>query len=231
MAQTQSLGTTVETAVAQKLDAFLAAERKTEAAPASVHPVRPPEPPRPAQAAPPAQPEHGAQEALPLGTSSEDAAPPLARSDFIRALNFPESPEDKAGFSALRRALKDRPTAQLVRAAQDVLTLMAQDALYMDDLPPDMARPEIWRRFAAGERGRAISDLGGIRDRSALALLTARMKQDTIFRDVAHHFLRLFDRTVSDFTETATDAEISALSDTRTARAFMLIGRISGTFD
>jgi hypothetical protein len=93
------------------------------------------------------------------------------------------------------------------------------------------ARPEIWRRFAAGERGRVVAALGGIRDRSSLALTAARMKQDTIFRDAAHHFLRLFDRMISRFAETATDAEISELSDTRTARAFMLLGRVAGTFD
>ncbi len=33
------------------------------------------------------------------------------------------------------------------------------------------------------------------------------------------------------FAETATDAEISELSDTRTARAFMLLGRVAGTFN
>ncbi|MFB9148498.1 hypothetical protein [Roseovarius ramblicola] len=228
--QNQSLGATVDKTVAQKLDEIVAAQRKTETALATFSSVRAPEPPRPAPPAPPPPDTSSGQVVLPLGTPAEDMSPPLARADFIRALNFPESPEDKAGFNALRRALRDRPTAQLVRAAQDVLTLLAQDGIYMDDLRPDMARPEIWRRFAAGERGRPIAALGGIRDRSSLALTAARMKQDTIFRDAAHHFLRLFDRMVSDFAETATDAEISDLADTRTARAFMLLGRIAGTF-
>ncbi|MEP1933427.1 MAG: hypothetical protein ABJJ37_19310, partial [Roseibium sp.] len=58
-----------------------------------------------------------------------------------------------------------------------------------------------------------------------------RMKQDPIFRDTAHHFLRIFDKMFADFEETATDSEISALSETRTARAFMLLGRVAGTFD
>jgi hypothetical protein len=57
------------------------------------------------------------------------------------------------------------------------------------------------------------------------------MKQDPIFRDAAHHFLRRFDKAISTFEETASDAEISALGDTRTARAFMLLGRVAGTFD
>jgi len=57
------------------------------------------------------------------------------------------------------------------------------------------------------------------------------MKQDTIFRDAAHHFLRRFDKSFSEFEEIASDAEIAALSGTRTARAFMLLGRVAGTFD
>ena len=57
------------------------------------------------------------------------------------------------------------------------------------------------------------------------------MKQDPIFRDTAHHFLRRFDKTFSSFSETATDEDIADFADTRTARAFMLLGRVAGTFD
>lgn len=121
--------------------------------------------------------------------------------------------------------------AKIIRAAQDVLTLLSQDGIYMDDLTPERARPELWRRFAQGERGRPLAALGGIRDRSSLALSAARMRQDTIFRDAAHHFLRQFDRTLAEIEQAATDAEIAALSETRTARAFMLLGRVSGVFD
>jgi hypothetical protein len=150
---------------------------------------------------------------------------------MIRALNFPDTADDERGFDALRRALKERPTAQLIQAAQDVLTLLSQDGIYMDDLQPDMARPEVWRRFASGERGRAIAALGGIRDRSSLALAAGRMKQDPIFRDAAHHFLRLFDRNFASFESDASDEDISNIANTRTARAFMLLGRVTGTFD
>ncbi|HKL45592.1 MAG TPA: hypothetical protein VJ906_05060 [Roseovarius sp.] len=230
--QNQFLGQTVDKTVSQKLDEIVAAQRKTESTLATFSSVRNQDAePRPVLAPAPAPPGADDQVALPLGTPAEEIQTPLSRTDFIRALNFPENPEDKAGFAALRRALKDRPTAQLIRAAQDILTLMSHDGIYMDDLRPDMARPEIWRRFASGERGRTVAALGGVRDRSSLALTAARMRQDAIFRDAAHHFLRLFDRMVSQFAETATDAEISDLSETRTARAFMLLGRVAGTFD
>nr|WP_238382666.1 hypothetical protein [Tabrizicola thermarum] len=171
------------------------------------------------------------QPTLALGTPAEDFRPPLSVAHFIRALQFPETPEDKEGFRALRLALEDRTSAKLIRAAQDVLTLLSQDGIYMDDLKPDMCHPELWRRFAAGERGRSIAALGGIRDRSALALTAARMKSDPVFRDAAHHFLRAFDKTVAAFEPNATDAELAELADTRTARAFMLFGRVTGTFD
>jgi hypothetical protein len=168
---------------------------------------------------------------LALGTPAEDLRPPLSVGDFVKALNFPDSAEDRAGIRALRLALEDRTAAKLVRAAQDVLTLLAQDGIYMDDLSPDRARPEVWRRFAQGERGRAIAGLGGIRDRASLALTAGRMRDDPVFRDAGHHFLRAFDRCMAAFAPNATDAELAELAETRTARAFMLFGRATGTFD
>ena len=168
---------------------------------------------------------------LALGTPAEDLRPPLSVANFIRALQFPETPEDKEGFRALRLALEDRTSAKLVRAAQDVLTLLSQDGIYVDDLQPDLCHPELWRRFAGGERGRSIAALGGIRDRTSLALTAARMKSDPVFRDAAHHFLRTFDKTFAAFEPNASDAELADLADTRTARAFMLFGRVTGTFD
>lgn len=230
IAQTQSAAVGTETAtVARKLEEIAAATRKTETVLATFssrrdHQRTPP----PQQASPVASDD---QPALALGTQAQDFAPPLETEDFIRALNFPETAEDQRGFAALRRALKHRPSAQLVQAAQDILTLLSQDGIYMDDLTPDRARTEIWRQFGQGQRGRPIAALGGIRDRSSLALTAGRMKQDPIFRDAAHHFLRLFDKTFAEFEKRASDGEIAQFADTRTARAFMLLGRVAGTFD
>ncbi|WP_187432153.1 hypothetical protein ROLI_006840 [Roseobacter fucihabitans] len=215
--------------VARKLDEIAAAARNTETVLATFTSRRDQE--RAPAPAPEKNTQTDDQPALALGTQAVDMAPPLANEDFIRALHFPETAEDEAGFSALRRALKDRSTAQLIQAAQDILTLLSQDGIYMDDLRPDRAKPEIWRHFGQGARGRAIAGLGGVRDRSSLALTSGRMKQDPIFRDAAHHFLRRFDKAFAEFEPNATDSDISALAETRTARAFMLLGRVAGTFD
>lgn len=171
------------------------------------------------------------QPALAFEAQPDDNTPPLPRVDLIRALNFPDTEGDAVGFAALRKALKDRSARQLVQASQDVLTLLSQDGIYMDDLQPDRSRPELWRRFALGERGRAIGALGGVRDRTSLALTTARMREDPIFRDACHHFLRHFDKMLVSFEVVASDAELIEMSDTRTARAFMLLGRVTGAFD
>ena len=220
-------------AMERKLDQIAHAQRQTESAIATFTSSRPSEMPL-KPAAKVVAPEPASDEEQPtfeLGTQAAELATPLAISDFISAMNFPETEDDRDGFRALRLALEDHQIAGLVRAAQDVLTLLSQDGIYMDDLRADLARPEVWRSFASGARGRSIAPLGGVRDRSSLALAAGRMRKDPIFRDATHHFLRRFDLIYSNFAAEATDAEIVAMSDTRTSRAFMLLGRVTGTFD
>lgn len=232
----QHFGATMKPSVERKLDEIAAATRHTETALASFNSRRDtgltvPSADRKAALVQPAPQPEAEQPGLALGTPAEDLRAPLSVTDFVRAVQFPESPDDKEGFRALRLALENRDVAKLIRAAQDVLTLLSQEGIFMDDLKPDRARPELWRKFAAGERGRGIAALGGVRDRSSLALTAGRMREDPIFRDAAHHFLRTFDRTFSEFEKHASDADLADLADTRTARAFMLLGRVTGTFD
>jgi len=229
VADRQARGTGMESGVERKLNEIARATQKTETALATFTTTRPAarlEPaPKPQAASTNDQP------TLALGTTAEDIAPPISKPDLVRALNFPDTEKDEVGFAALRRALKDRSAKQLIQASQDVLTLLSQDGIYMDDLRPDRARAEIWRRFAHGERGKAVAALGGIRDRSSLALTAGRMREDTIFRDTAHHFLRKYDQMLVTFESDASDEDIAALAETRTSRAFMLLGRVTGAFD
>ena len=51
-----------------------------------------------------------------------------------------------------------------------------------------------------------------------------------MFRDAVHHFLRLFDRSVTELMPQLTDDEILWLAQTRSARAFMLLARAAGLF-
>jgi hypothetical protein len=226
-----ALGPPARPAFERKLEEIAQAQKKTEAAIATFASVRTALPPPPRKIGTPAPVPAIASDQASLALATEAVPPPLASADVVRALNFPESVDDTEGFRAMRRALSDRQMAQLIQASQDVLTLLSQDGIYMDDLRPDRTRPDLWRRFAQGERGRTISALGGVHDRSSLALAAGRMRTDTIFRDAVHHFLRKFDQTLTGFEKRATDSELTELGDTRTARAFMLLGRVAGTFD
>ncbi len=174
---------------------------------------------------------HTDQKSLALSGEVGPERVPISVVEFIKALNFPDNAEDREGFRVLRRAFEERQLGKLLRASQDVLTLLSQDGIYMDDLNPDKPLPNVWRKFARGERGLSVTALGGIRDRSALTLAKARLKNDPIFRDATHHFLRQYDKILVDFEKTAEDGELLEMSETRSARAFMLLGRVAGSFD
>ena len=150
--------------------------------------------------------------------------------DLLRALNFPRDEKDAEGFRALRLAKRDEGTGQLLRAAEDVLNLLAQEGIYMDDLRPEIAPAHDWRMFAEGTRGSDVTTVGGILAPEAMERIEARKESDQIFRDTSLHFLRRFDIMLKNFTEGASDAQIQLLADTRTGRAFMLLGRSAGMF-
>lgn len=235
--QSQTGGISAKPAVEKKLDEIAARQKQTESAIATFATSREGRLPAPSTATPkaalakPGVAPGESQPSLALGTPPAKISDPLSVDDFIGALNFPENEDDTEGFRQLRKALGDPISSRLIRSSQDVLTLLSQDGIYMDDLRPDRARPEVWREFASGERGRSIAPLGGIHDRSSLALSAGRMRSDPVFRDAVHHFLRQFDKTFAKFAEFASDGDIIRLADTRTSRAFMLLARVTGTFD
>jgi hypothetical protein len=171
-----------------------------------------------------------AQPSLLLPASSR-ADIPLSTQDFIRAANFPLSANDRVGFAVMKMAMKNEKAGPFIHAAQDILTLLSHNGVYMDDMAPDPVRVEVWRNFAKGQRGRDIAPLGAIRERNMLDRIATRMREDSVFRDAVHHFLRKFDFAFTEFAETATDEDLIQFGETRSARAFMLLGRIAGTFD
>ena len=212
----------------------LTAEPSRSPAPAPITPVAPrPAPvPRPAFAPRRADPAAAAAADPRQSSLGLDAPEPLdlPGETVILALNFPDGPDDAAAIAALREALRDPDQARLIRSAQDVVTLLAERGIITDDLVPDTTDPAAWRRFGDGQRGRAVSGVGAIRDAAALEAATAAMRGDEVFRDAVHHFLRLFDRSVTELMPQLTDDEILWLAQTRSARAFMLLARAAGLF-
>lgn len=194
---------------------------RREAAPRNARPVASRAPRATAPAAPP-------QPSLDLG------APPAVEidtRDLILALNFPDGPDDHDAVDALRRALADAETARLIRAAQDVITLLAARGLYMDDVPPPSAPAESWRRFADGARGAALGSMGmPPQDPDIEAALADALRNDEVFRDAAHHFLRHWDRLLGRTVPQLDDNGLLHLAATRSGRAFATLAQSTGIF-
>lgn len=152
--------------------------------------------------------------------------------DVVSALQFPKDESDRKGFEILRRVVTDREFAELLQAAEDTLSLLAEDGLYMEDMQPDVAPLTVWRTYADGARGREVAAIGGITDEVALAISRARLRNDSVFRDTALHFLRRYDRLIERMNrELGDDTIIQEAADTRTGRAFMVMARVTGVFD
>lgn len=234
--QQQTAGQVVKPSLEKQINDIAKSQKETETAIATFASRRDPQggqKPSKTKAALAKTPDADAEEqpSLALGTPANELAEPISIPEFIRAMNFPENEQDSEGFRTLRRALEERDIAKMIRSSQDVLTLMSQDGIYMDDLRPDRPRAQVWRNFAQGVRGPKVATIGGIRDRSCLALTAGRMRKDPVFRDAVHHFLRQFDRVLTTFEANATDHELMEMGETRTARAFMLLGKATGSFD
>lgn len=210
-----------------ELAAMISSLKPVPAAPpaAPVRPSRPMPAPRPVRA--PAPPAAAPAEPPPV----VEAVPDLPWEDVLRAFDFPRDAEDAEGFRALKAALRRRSLAQMLQAAEDVLTILSQDGVYMDDLAPAPADVAAWRRFLDGGRGEIVAAVGGVREPEALETARRLMKEDTVFRDTALFFLRRFDVALQDVAAGAEDGQIAALADTRSGRAFQLLARASGALD
>lgn len=172
-----------------------------------------------------------AQPDLPLPSDTKSPTAPVTIRELIKALNFPNDARDAEGFRVLQRAISDHTTSKLLQSAQDVLTMLSEDGIFMDDLRVERPEASAWRSFAKGARGSEVAALGMVRDRTALTLSKTRLKNDTAFRTKAHRFLTQFDHILTEFEETAKDSELVEMGKTRSAIAFMLLGRVSGAFD
>lgn len=182
-------------------------------------------------AAPPAL-SDGEQPALPFETADAAPAPSIPWDSVVKALRFPRDADDAAGFDALRAVVADYDFAALLQAAEDTLSILSEDGLFMEDVQPDIAPIADWRRYADGERGADIASIGGVTDDVALAIARGRLRNDPVFRDTAMHFLRRFDKLMSRMLgELGDDPMVLEAADSRTGRAFMIVARAMGVFD
>ncbi|TRD21709.1 hypothetical protein [Palleronia caenipelagi] len=217
-------------ALARMGDEIAQYERQSEPPVSAPIAAREPEP-----ASPPARPDPTPTPvpAQPAAPAPED--PPESRSlppeTLITALQFPLDASDRAGFAALRRAMGDVQARRMVTSAQDMLTLLSAEGLYMDDFDPPAVGAALWRRFVQGERGGELLLLGEIATGEQVEKVATRINLDMIFRDTAQHFVRNFDTELVRLEADLDDRLLADLGDTRTGRAFRLVGQAMALFD
>ena len=133
---------------------------------------------------------------------------------------------------ALETAAADPDVAALMANAGGVEDAMAQDGLYLGDLRPEHAPADLWARFAKGERGGAITELAGLPDDVAPAIVRARLRRDPEFRALALRFaagyVGLLERAVA---EIDADQRLVELAETQVGRAFILMADVLGMFE
>lgn len=160
--------------------------------------------------------------------ASAPAPTTLDDADLLRALALPRGPGDAEGFAAVRRALADRDAGTVVEASAAILDRLSTDGIHAGALTVDAAPPALWRDLAAGA---TPTPLGAGQDGSVIERVRARLARDAEFASDAERFLLAFERFVAGWAPRADDAALARLSDTRTARAYALIGRAAGLFD
>lgn len=203
----------------------------------------PPAAPRPQQAAmrpatPAARPAMAPRASAPRPVDSRQATlgldppppPELTPTELLLSLNFPDGPDDREAIRSLRLALADPEMARLIRAAQDVVTLLAGQGAYMDELALEQGEAALWRRFAEGARGDSMRGLAVVEDPRILEIAGNMIRNDEVFRDAAHHFLRHYDRVMVSTAQVYGDDMLAALAETRSGRAFTLLAQVSGMF-
>ena len=155
---------------------------------------------------------------------------PLAWDILLKALHFPHDKNDKAGFMALELARKDNSISQLLRVSEDFLNLLAQDGIYLDDLKIEPPPIQAWLNFIKIDKNQHDRKLNCIGIEGHIKNLKLRAKKDTVFRDTALMLLRRFDKLLRDQLQGAEDHQIFKISETRSGKAFLIVGKISDTF-
>ncbi len=175
---------------------------------------------------------HDSQEKqLHQGSNFFDSERKISMQVLVRALNLPEDENDTEGFDALELVLDHDDIRRLLEYSQKVLTVLAHSDIFTDTLNPDLARPEIWRMHATGEKKQLISTLGGIRDLGLLKVVADLLESDREFYELALGFIACFQELLPKLILNSKDSDLADVTSTRTARAFILLGSaLSGEY-
>lgn len=176
----------------------------------------------------PEAPDAGAGEAAPADpVPAPQAEAALSLATVIRALSFANDDDDTEGFEAVDRAMDDERIAGILDASQRVLHRLAEIDIFMDNLTPDIATPEVWRLHAANAGDSEISTLGGIAETHVFEQVSGLLEQDPEFREQASLMMHRINEQMLHIIGTADDDQILQFARSRTVLAFILLGNVA----
>ena len=155
---------------------------------------------------------------------------PLTWELILKALHFPNDEHDLMGFSALKIARKNNTFSELLQDSEDFMNLIAQDAIYLDDLKIEPPPVEAWLSFISTNQNPNRRRLNCVGIDRQIKRLKSRIKTDTIFRDTSLMLMRRFDVLLRDHLKLANDDQIFKIAETRTGKAFLIVGKLSDSF-
>ncbi|MEM1298051.1 MAG: hypothetical protein AAGH68_02135 [Pseudomonadota bacterium] len=134
--------------------------------------------------------------------------------------------------SAVRAAAGDPDLAILLRQTSALAKALAEDKVHLEDLTLEHAPASLWHRYGMGERGPEIAVLGEVSDDITTALVRARLRGDMEFRTLAIRFADAYGRVLSRAAaDLGPDPKLVEMAETRTGRAFVLLGGMVGAFN
>lgn len=143
---------------------------------------------------------------------------------LVRALNFAEDADDVEGFKAVETATRNSTAKLVLDASMTVLNSLARHDIIMDDLRPSIEKPNAWRKYSEPGVEKDITALGSIGKLDYLKLVSGLYGEEKEFRSQADRLTNAIESHIGGFVSLAADHEILAFADSRTLRAFLLVG-------
>ena len=149
---------------------------------------------------------------------------------LLKALNFPNDKNDSSGFMALSIARRNDTVLRLLQVSEDFLNLLAQDGIYLDDLKIEQPQVQAWLNFVKIDKQQYNHRLDCLGIDEHIVKLKMRAKSDAVFRDTSLMLIRRFDKLLRYKLNAADNHHVLKIAETRTGKAFLIVGKISNIF-
>ncbi len=166
-----------------------------------------------------------------LEISEPEVKPPLPAEfsglttwTLIQALHFADDENDREHVEAVEAALNNEKAADLLQSAYSVLEYLAERGIDADKLATSFSKHEVWRDHAESGNINQIGVLGQVGSDQDVESVATLAVSDLDFKKFAFDFLALVHSFLKSFIPSTEDYEIAALGETRTIRAYVLLG-------